>query len=95
MEKRFNSGLRIKIPTKKDIECSRAKMARMEKKAPPGWEVRKDRETGHCYYYNPTTNNHEVYTPVVEECKGSSCSIQGGSLKTSRKNKSKTQKRRK
>lgn len=96
MEK-FNSGLRIRIPRKENMECSAAKMARMEKKAPPGWEVRKSRETGDCYYYNPKINNGEMYTPVIQECKGTSCSIQGGSLKTRRRRnkKCKTQKRRK
>ena len=92
---RFNAGLRIRIPKKNNIECSDAKMAKMKAKAPAGWEVIKNINSGDCYYYNPKNNSAEVFTPAVEECSGSFCAIQGGSKKTRRYRKTKTQKRRK
>lgn len=102
MESRnFNRGLRIRIPTNKNMECSDKKISAMQARAPPGWEVRKDRRSGECYYYNLLTGQSETYIEQIQnlnqlKCVGSFCSIQGGSLKTrsNRKKKSKTTKRR-
>ena len=96
------SKLRIKIPRNENMECSDKKISAMQARAPPGWEVRKDRTTGECYYYNLLTGQSEPYIEHIQnlnqlKCVGSSCSIQGGSLKSrsNRKKKSKTTKRRK
>lgn len=89
----FNSGLRIRIPRKENIECTPAKRARMVAKAPPGWVVRKSDSTGDCYYYNPTTNNANYQTPGAN--KPEECSIQGGSKTRRSRRKSKTKKYRK
>lgn len=96
------SKLRIKIPRNENMECSDKKISAMQARAPPGWEVRKDRTTGECYYYNLLTGQSETYIEQIQnlnqlKCVGSSCSIQGGSLKSrsNRKKKSKTTKRRK
>ena len=96
------SKLRIRIPRNQNIKCSDKKFAAMQAKAPPGWEVRRDYTNGQCYYYNPTTQQSEMFIEQIKHineagCTGPSCSIQGGSRKTRshKKRKSKTTKRRK
>lgn len=88
------SVLRIKKP---DIECTPKKIAAIQEKLnekAPGWEVFRNEETGECFYYNKRNENVKSYFPTPRGNENKSCSIQGGSKKTRRKN-SKTQKRRK
>jgi hypothetical protein len=76
------------------MECSDERMKAMEKRAPRGWIVKKHKATKECYYYHLKTGNYNLYYPTPNDtpCPNSGCSVQGG-YKT-RKNKSRTQKRR-
>jgi len=89
------STLRIRKP---DIECTPERIEKIQAKLnekSPGWRVFRNKETGECLYYSKRNNNVKSYfpTPRINEC--TTCAIQGGSKKSRRHRKSKTQKRRK
>jgi hypothetical protein len=97
-ENRYNDPSKLTIK-KPDIECTAERIARLQEKLntkSPGWKVAKNSETGECLYYDSNNkNNVKTYFPTPKANCNGWCNIQGGSKKTRRHRKTKTQKRRK